>query len=109
MSGNGKYAPEYIRKRRNELNLTQKVCAGIAGVHLNTWKKWERGLIKPSPNSRMKIDIAIGDTIKLTPQETRKVMNVIVRCGIYIDGLTQKQKDDFAEVYDMLNEKPGEL
>ena len=109
MSGNGKWKiPGEIKERRRELGLRQIDCAELAHVNRSTWQKWESGNKPLSPFAFIKIDMILGDgTIRLTSRETRKIMNVIIRCGIYIDDLTSDQKREFKEVINMLNEKLG--
>ena len=106
MNGNGGWPPEKIIEKRHERHLRQIDCANLVNVSKSAWQRWESGKAKPSFVSLMKIEMIFGEgNIRLTPRETRKIMNVIIRCGINIDDLTSEQKREFEEVIDMLNEK----
>jgi len=108
MNGNGGWPPEKIREKRHEKHLRQIDCANLVTVSRSAWQRWESGETRPSLVSLMKIESILGDgSIELYPWETRKVMNIIIRCGIHIDDLTPDQKRDLIEVIDMLNEKLG--
>lgn len=45
-----------LKEIRNKLSLSQENMARKLGVTFNTYSKWERGLTKPSPLAREKID-----------------------------------------------------
>lgn len=45
-----------LKDLRLRLGLTQEQMAHALGVTFTTFSKWERGLTKPSPLSREKID-----------------------------------------------------
>ena len=45
-----------LKEIRTKLELTQENMARKLGVTFNTYSRWERGLSKPSPLAREKIE-----------------------------------------------------
>ena len=59
---------EIIKKRREELNMTQMQVAVEAGLGLQEYQRYEYGKAKLS-NSRMKVGLRICAALELNPYE----------------------------------------
>lgn len=53
---------EHIKRRRLELHLLQRDVAGLIGVHPESVKNWERGVLKPMIRHLPKIIEFLGYT-----------------------------------------------
>lgn len=60
----------FIKKRRQELNITQPHLAALAGISKNTLYKLERGQSNPTIDVLLKLTDVLGMEIKL---EVKKV------------------------------------
>lgn len=59
-----KYIGEEIKKRRNQLQITQQTLADLAGVGINTLVAIERGTGNPSLNTLQAILDTLGLELK---------------------------------------------
>lgn len=59
-----------IKERRNMLRITQSHLAEMAGIHINTLYKIERGQANPTIDVLMKITKVLGLEINLEVKKT---------------------------------------
>ena len=54
-----------IRKRRQELKITQRSLSELAGISINTLSRLEQGMINPQWETVEKIAVILGMEVKI--------------------------------------------
>ena len=101
-----------IIERREELRLSQKQLAELAGMHRNTVGRIERGVQKPNQSSLEIICQALDLTVFELYQraglnhitESYKTDPVVTRCKMLLDRLPPERQLEFVELLDKLIE-----